>query len=1238
MTVENKLTHMRHTLLAFFVLLILFSCTKEEKIRERPRDPWVFRSVLDEQPRIITIALHDEMYVAYDVGKGGLYKAWEGGVNFDGAVYTTKHGPQPTSKGYAYYSRKMEEPYWVLIKGDDQIKPQVNYKGHQFKEGQVYLKFELEDNEGNVIKVQEKPEYVSDKNKNGLSRTFIVSDLPEGVKVGFNTTLTSMQNEKDYETTGEFQVTGQDKQMYTSGTTHSVEGLMVLNSDGETELTTWFHPGFDSQTNPQSVEEVKSAEAQVHTGKKLIEGSDCKTCHNETKKTVGPSYLEIAQRYPNSEATINDLAQKVIAGGSGNWGDVPMTAHPDLQEEDAKEMIAYILTLDGEEREKAEATGEGDLMLGVASVKLPLSDGNENIKDQDNELHTGLAANAYIWNDYNISFEELVAITPPALSGAVPVIHFDQASHISNALRENVYIEFNGFVDVEETSNYVFRLVSDDGSKLFINDKEIIDNSGFHGPEARDGEVYLQKGLNKVQIRFYQGSGGAALSFQWAKYGDNKFSVVPSSVLKHRKSMFKEVVPYIAPEKLRKSIPGDQQPLTSVHPAFDLFQARPDDFQPKVGGMDFLSDGRMVVCTWDSIGPVYIIDGVSTGDPAKMTVKRIASGLAEPLGLKVVDDEIYVLQKHELTKLIDHNGDEIIDEYQTVSDAWRVSANFHEFSFGLAYKDGHFYAALAIAIMPGGASAQPQIPDRGKVAKISKEDGSIEFIAHGLRTPNGIGIGPDNEIFLADNQGDWLPSSKIVHVQKGAWYGSRAVDFEGTADLEETLPVVWLPQDEIGNSPSTPTYLNVGPYKGQMIHGEVTHGGIKRVFVEKVDGKYQGVVFRFIQGLEAGVNRLTWGPEGDLYVGGIGNPGNWQHAGKLGYGLQRLHYNGKSVFEPLAIRAKSNGIEVEFTQPIAQDQGQRISDYQVKQWYYKPTENYGGPKLDLKELNIKSLHMSDDRKKIFLELDGMKPNHVVHFRIVYPFMSSEAQSLWTTEGWYTMNNIPSDVPGFVNPVQPLAHNQLTEKEKSEGWKLLFDGKTTAGWRKFKEDKAGPAWKVANGTLFLDNSRKKDWQVVGGGDIMTDGEYQDYELTLEWKLEEGGNSGVIYNVVESDEYDYVWQTGPEMQILDNTKHPDGRIEKHRAGDLYDMIETKFVTANPGGEWNRIRIVSKDGHVEHWQNGYKVVEFDMHTPEWENMIKNSKFKDMPGFGKAKKGHIALQDHGDKVWFRNIKIREL
>lgn len=1212
-------------------ILILFSCDSKQDI-ERPRDPWVFRSVLDKQARMITVALHDNLYVAYDVAEGGLYKAWKGGVVFDGAVYTSVHGPQPTSTGYAYYSQKLDEPNWRIIKNGNKTIPRINFKGYRFEEDQVTFTFHLV-SDGDTIVVRETPEYINRNENPGLSRTFITENVPENAQVAIETSLTSLENEDDYETDGEFEIENTSRNELNDGETITLEGTLVLKSNASTVFKTYFHPGFDV-TNPENAT-VAAEESPLEKGYTLIENSDCKTCHNETKKTIGPAYVAVAEKYDTSEGTISTLANKVIKGGSGNWGEVVMNPHPDLMEEDARLMIRYILSL-AEEKDVTES--EMDFSLGVESIPLNLDTTNRYLEEgEEGELLPGLAANLYVFDDFTVPFKEISANFPPILSGVVPAIHVLGVEDMGER-KQNIYMEFKGYIQIDQTDNYVFRIISDDGGLVYINGRQVIDNGGNHGAMAKDAELYLEKGLHEIEIDYHQGAGGGMVSFQWVQHGEEDFSIVPNEVLFHKKDQFKEVVPYIPMEKLARSIPGDKKPVAGVHPAFDLSQARPDDFHPRVGGMDFLSDGRMVVCTWDSLGPVYILDGVASGDPKKIKVKRIAAGLAEPLGIKVVDDQIFVLQKQELTQLIDHDGDEIIDEYRTVCDGWRVSANFHEFAFGLVYKDGFFYAALATAIEPGGASTNPQIPDRGKVIKINKDDGSFEFVAYGLRTPNGIGIGVDNEIFIADNQGDWLPASKIVHLKEGAFYGSRSVDFEGTANLEAKLPVVWLTQDEIGNSPSQPVYINVGPYKGQMIHGEVTHGGIKRDFVEKVNGEYQGAVFRFTQGLEAGVNRLVWGPDGALYIGGVGSTGNWVHAGKLWYGLQRLNYNGKSAFEMLSVSARSNGMEVTFTEPIAKNESISKDNFEVLQWYFKPTADYGGPKLGEETLAIKSVNLSNDRKKVFLELEGMKPEHVVYVRISKAFMSDKNQSLWSTEAWYTLNAIPENKPGLINPVRPQPDNTLSDAEKAAGWELLFDGKTTNGWRKFKGERAGSAWKVSNGALYLDNSKKEGWQTVGGGDIITEREYQNYELTLDWKIERGGNSGLIYNVVEDDKYDYVWQTGPEFQMLDNLNHPDGRIEKHRSGDLYDLIESRFVSVNTPGVWNSIKLVSKDGHVEHWQNGYKIVETEMHTAAWDELVKNSKFKDMPDFGKAKKGHVSLQDHGDKIWFKNIKIRPL
>jgi hypothetical protein len=220
-------------------------------------------------------------------------------------------------------------------------------------------------------------------------------------------------------------------------------------------------------------------------------------------------------------------------------------------------------------------------------------------------------------------------------------------------------------------------------------------------------------------------------------------------------------------------------------------------------------------------------------------------------------------------------------------------------------------------------------------------------------------------------------------------------------------------------------------------------------------------------------------------------------------------------------------------------------------------------------------------------------------------------------------------------IYTIAQNTLTSKEQKAGWKLLFDGKTTSGWKTFNQNDVGEGWKVKDGILFLDKSVTSKEE---RGDLITQDEYQNYELSIDWKIDSCGNSGIIFNVVEDPKYGATYLTGPEMQVLDNNCHPDAKIIKHRAGDLYDLIKSNKETVKPAGQWNQAKIVSNKGHYEFWLNGNKAVEFTMHTPEWDAMVAGSKFKAMPDFGKATKGHIALQDHGDKVSFRNIKIREL
>lgn len=229
--------------------------------------------------------------------------------------------------------------------------------------------------------------------------------------------------------------------------------------------------------------------------------------------------------------------------------------------------------------------------------------------------------------------------------------------------------------------------------------------------------------------------------------------------------------------------------------------------------------------------------------------------------------------------------------------------------------------------------------------------------------------------------------------------------------------------------------------------------------------------------------------------------------------------------------------------------------------------------------------------------------------------------------------------GKNNTANIMTDSTTTGKSDSADWVSLFDGKTTTGWHNYGKTTVGEAWKVADGVLYLDTAKKEGWQTGGGGDIVTEKEYENFHLKLEWKIAANGNSGIIFFIHEdSTQNKYAWNTGPEMQVLDNNGHPDAKIIKHRAGDLYDLISSSKETVKPAGEWNLAEIVVNNNQLKFFLNGTNIVSTSLWDDNWKKLIAGSKFKDMKEFGTYKKGKIALQDHGDMVWYRNIRIKEL
>ncbi|TDC38475.1 DUF1080 domain-containing protein [Micromonospora sp. 15K316] len=562
---------------------------------------------------------------------------------------------------------------------------------------------------------------------------------------------------------------------------------------------------------------------------------------------------------------------------------------------------------------------------------------------------------------------------------------------------------------------YTFRLTSDDGSRLTIGDQVVVDHDGLHGETAKEGSVDLTAGLHPLFAELFDNGGGQVLRLEWRVPGTDTFELVPASALSTDAGVVRVTAPGWKYCEGASDSAGDGMPLDRVHPGYTLTDLRPEGFQPQVTGMAFMPGGDLVVSTWggtdNTTGEIYLIDGATgqTG-PEQVTYRRFAEGLREPQGVAVVDGTVYVSQKHELTALRDTDGDGVADTRRTVA-TWPWGQNFHEFAFGLLYRDGYFHLNLSVAIDLGGATTVPQpAPNRGTSIKVNAKTGKITYVAGGLRTPNGIGWGPRGEVLVTDNQGGWLPASKLVEIKQGAFYNHYTTPSGPFDDEPVTRPIVWLPQNEIGNSPSTPVLLKKGPYAGQLVVGDVTYGGLQRVFLEKVEGQYQGAVFRHTQGLEAGVNEVTLGPDGAIYLGGLGAGGNWGQEGKLSYGLQKLTPNGTSVFEVKRMRASHVGFELEYTEPLSAETAQDLADaYQVTQWRYGATSQYGGPKLDLETLDVTKAELSADRRTVKLRIPGLKENRVVHVRSPRPFSSADGEELWNTEAWYTLNEIPGRV-------------------------------------------------------------------------------------------------------------------------------------------------------------------------------------------------------------------------------------
>lgn len=470
----------------------------------------------------------------------------------------------------------------------------------------------------------------------------------------------------------------------------------------------------------------------------------------------------------------------------------------------------------------------------------------------------------------------------------------------------------------------------------------------------------------------------------------------------------------------------------------------PEDVQLEVGGMTFMPDDALAVCT--RRGEVWIIHNPYGKNGGRPRYSLFAEGLHEALGLNYINGDLYVTQRSEITRLKDHDGNGEADEYETVY-SWPLSGNYHEYAYGpVLDKDSNLVVTLNLAWTN---KEESQSLWHGWMVKITPS-GKLEPFAAGLRSPAAFMINKEGDIFYSENQGGWVGSGYLAHVEQGDFLGNpeslkwahlpgspvklKASDIPDTGEPKYEVakrvkqlktPAVWFPQSILGISTSGILAYDergkMGPYAGQLFVGDQGQSKIMRVDLEKINGVYQGVAFPFREGFRSGVLRMNWGSDGSMFVGMTSR--GWGSTGPDKFGMQRLEFSEKTPFEMQTIKAKPDGFEIHFTQPVNAARAKDIKSYLITGFTYKYGHDYGSPVINSAVCAIRAIEVADDKMSVRLVIDSLREGYIHEIRCE-GIRSSENVSLLHDFGYYTLNQIPAGKKLEItnaNRVQPSIH-------------------------------------------------------------------------------------------------------------------------------------------------------------------------------------------------------------------------
>jgi len=444
----------------------------------------------------------------------------------------------------------------------------------------------------------------------------------------------------------------------------------------------------------------------------------------------------------------------------------------------------------------------------------------------------------------------------------------------------------------------------------------------------------------------------------------------------------------------------------------------------EVSSIALMPDQKVAVAT--RRGDVWICEGAYGKDLSKVKWSRFANNLHEPLGMFYKDGALTLTQRPEVTRLRDTDKDGLADVFETLGSGWGIKGDYHEYAFGSEPdKNGDIWVALCLT---GSMSAESQF--RGWAMRVTPK-GEVIPSASGLRSPGGIGFNAEGDVFFTDNQGPWNGSSSLKWIKPGSFQGNPSGNkyYENTDKIgprpvepndksriiierqripEFVPPAVVFPHTKVGNSPTgivaDQSKGKMGPFENQLYVGEQTHSQVQRVYLEKVNGLYQGAVFHFLEGFEAGVIPVTLDQkEGTLFVGGSNR--GWGSRGTKPFTFERVRWNGKTPFEIKEMKAKPDGFELTFTEPVDSKIAGDPASYAMKSWTYIYQAAYGSPEVDESEPKVEAAKVSGDGRTVRLKVAGLVQGNV-HYLDAKSLRSSKNEELLHPEAWYTLNEIP----------------------------------------------------------------------------------------------------------------------------------------------------------------------------------------------------------------------------------------